>query len=355
MPSRRVTPLVDRRRQPRGGDSWLPEFCTLPVALATMVVAELVLLFIALAPSRGGPANAATLTLGSVFVQWLCVCNLALLCSARARLARMPTPVATALALICVTAVSAAASAVAYWLDDLLALHAVPPHVGQLWFAASISGMALIAAGAALRYHYVAHQWRTGVAAQAQAQFDALQARIRPHFLFNSMNTIASLIRSRPQDAERAVEDLSDLFRATLRSDDRSNTLADELELVRRYLSIEALRIGPRMRTRIEDHDVPDIAVPALILQPLVENAVLHGIQAIEGAGEVSLVVGREGGRVTVEIGNPRPRHPQPSRGTGTALDNVRRRLHYRYEGRAGLELHEGPDYYRVKISLPTT
>lgn len=331
----------------------MPEFCTLPVALATMVIAELVLLFIALAPSRGGAADASTLTLGSVFVQWLCVCNLALLCSARSRLARMPTPLATVIALACVVTVTAAASAVAHWLDALLALHAVPVHVGKLWFAASISGMALIAAGAALRYHYVAHQWRTGVAAQAQAQFDALQARIRPHFLFNSMNTIASLIRSRPADAERAVEDLSDLFRATLRSDDRSTTLADELDLVRRYLSIEALRIGPRMTTRIEADDLPDIEVPALILQPLVENAVLHGIQAIEGDGEVSLVVARAGPKISIEIANPRPRRPLPSRGTGTALDNVRRRLHYRYEGRAGLELDEGPDYYRVKITLP--
>jgi two-component system sensor histidine kinase AlgZ len=319
-----------------------------------MVLSELVLLFIALAPSRAGTTDGTTLTLGSVFVQWLCICNLALLCSARAKLVRTPTPVATALVLVGVTAVSAAASAIAFWLDGLLALHAIPPHVERFEFAASIAGMGVISAAAALRYHYVAHQWRTGVAAQAQAQFDALQARIRPHFLFNSMNTIASLIRSRPTDAERAVEDLSDLFRATLRSDDRSTTLADELDLVRRYLSIEALRIGPRMRIRIEADDLPEVEVPALILQPLVENAVLHGIQAIEGEGEVSLVVARTPGRVRIEIANPKPARPRPSRGTGTALDNVRRRLHFRYEGRAALELDEGPDYYRVRISLPT-
>jgi two-component system sensor histidine kinase AlgZ len=255
--------------------------------------------------------------------------------------------------LLCVVAVSAMGAALAAWLQSTLALAALPDGSTTIEFVASSAAMAGLVAAAALRYAYVAAQWRQGVAASARAQFDALQARIRPHFLFNSMNTIAALIRSRPADAETAVEDLSDLFRAALRDDRGTSTLVEELELAQRYLAIEQLRLGTRLRVVAELPDLPHLETPLLLLQPLVENAVIHGIECLPSGGTLTLRATRGAGTVTIEVHNPRPTERRPSRGTGTALDNVRRRLAYHFGDRARMEVDEGSDYYAVRIQLP--
>jgi two-component system, LytTR family, sensor histidine kinase AlgZ len=346
--------MVDRRRQPRPGDSWIPEFCSPAVALWSAMLAQVILLFLLLAPVGRWPPTMSQLGLGTVYVQWLCIVNLALLCALRPRLTRMPTALAATLILACVATLSLLAAGVAAWLDTTLGLRAMPPGASATAFAGSSAAMALLVAAAALRYAYVAALWRQGVAASARAQFDALQARIRPHFLFNSMNTIAALIRSRPQEAEAAVEDLSDLFRAALRDEQRPTLLKDEIELALRYLAIEKLRLGERLRLAIDFGELPDLAVPALVLQPLVENAVVHGIESMPSGGEVSFGARVAPGAVTIEIRNPRPAQRRASRGSGTALDNVRRRLAFQFEGRAHMEVDEGADYYAVRLRIPT-
>ena len=345
--------LIDRRMRPRDEDSWLPQFCTVPVALSTMMLAQVVLVFVYIAPTGRWLASPITLAVGTVFTQWVCVCNLALLCAARSWLRRMPTALAATLGLGAIACVSAAGGLIAVWFDAILALHAIPDGTDPLSFALSIAGMAVLVGAAAFRYYYVTAQWRRGVAANARAQFDALQARIRPHFLFNSMNTIAGLIRTRPADAEAAVEDLSDLFRAALRDDERPSTLEDEIDLVSRYLSIERLRLGERLRVHIEIDPLQPREMPSLLLQPLVENAVLHGIQPLQRGGEIRIAIKQIDAAVRIEIHNPRLPIGPASRGSGTALDNVRRRLDFHYGGSAHMEVDRGPDYYRVIIMLP--
>lgn len=345
--------MIDRRRAPRGNDSWLPDFCTPGVVVWTLILAELILLFVCFAPTGAWPPSLATVALGTLFVQWLSICNLALLCALRPRLSRMPTPPVTVITLGVIVVVSTSGSLVAFWFHGLLGIPGLAPTTSAWPFALSVAAMALLVGAAALRYCFVAAQWRNGVAAGARAQFDALQARIRPHFLFNSMNTIAALIRTRPADAERAVEDLSDLFRAALRDDSRLTTLAEELEIASRYLAIEQLRLGERLQVRIAAADPPPVEVPALLLQPLVENAVLHGIQPLPQGGTVELTLERSAREVVVLVRNPRPRTPSASRGTGTALDNVRRRLDFHFGGRARMEVDVGADYYAVRLGLP--
>ncbi len=345
--------MIDRRREPRGDDSWLPSFCSPGVVLWTLILAELILLFVCFAPTGAWPPSLSTVALGTVFVQWLCICNLALLCALRPRLLRMPTPPVTAITLGAIALVSTSGSLVAFWFHGLLGIPDLAPTAHAWPFALSVAAMALLVGAAALRYCFVAAQWRKGVAAGARAQFDALQARIRPHFLFNSMNTIAALIRTRPLEAERAVEDLSDLFRAALRDDSRLTNLAEELEIASRYLAIEQLRLGDRLQVRIVADDPPALEVPALVLQPLVENAVLHGIQPLPQGGAVEITLELTAREAIVIIRNPRPRVASPSRGTGTALDNVRRRLEFHFGGRARMEVDVGADYYAVRLGLP--
>eukprot|EP01031_Cornospumella_fuschlensis_P016430 gene16430-20080_t len=136
-----------------------------------------------------------------------------------------------------------------------------------------------------LRYFFLQSQWRRQQQAELRARIESLQARIRPHFLFNSLNSIASLVVIDPYKAEQAVLDLSDLFRASLAKPGTLVSWAEELELSKRYLSIEQYRLGERLQLDWQVDDVPDdLPIPQLTLQPLLENALIYGIQPrIEG------------------------------------------------------------------------
>src|SRR5690606_31316183 len=141
-------------------------------------------------------------------------------------------------------------------------------------------GVAGIVAAVALRYLYMQHEWKRRLESESAARIEALQARIRPHFLFNSLNTIAAMIEAAPKAAEAAVEDLADLFRAALAANSRLVPLCDELALARGYLALEHLRLGERLQVEWDVDTLPvDALVPPLTLQPLLENAVYHGIE----------------------------------------------------------------------------
>jgi two-component system sensor histidine kinase AlgZ len=193
--------------------------------------------------------------------------------------------------------------------------------------------------------------------AALRAQLEALQSRTNPHFLFNSLNTVASLIATDPACAEQTLERLAGLFRYSLDGSRRSSVrLADELEAVRDYLDVESLRLGERLRWRVEvGDDLGRLRVPPLCLQPLVENAVLHGIAPRRSGGEVRVVVAREGEELSmvVEDDGPGPGR-SPHRGTGTALADLALRLEVAYGERAGIE--EGRSAsggYRVALRVP--
>lgn len=204
-----------------------------------------------------------------------------------------------------------------------------------------------------LRYLYVLFEWRRRVESEAQARFQALQARIRPHFLFNSMNTIASLTRSAPRVAEQVVEDLSDLFRTSLEESPRGSNLGRELELCRQYLRIERLRLGERLRVEwVLDGAPQDLPMPALILQPLVENAVYHGIEPAPGGGTIRIDARRTDGRVRIQISNSLA-GGSAREGHRMALENVRQRLDAFFGGGVGFETRREAGGYTVALSLP--
>jgi two-component system sensor histidine kinase AlgZ len=215
-------------------------------------------------------------------------------------------------------------------------------------------GISAIAWALALRYFYVQHQWRRRIESEADARFQALQSRIRPHFLFNCMNTIASLARSSPRLAEEAVEDLADLFRASLADARQAGSLASELELCRRYLRIEQHRLGERLVVEWSGLDsVVDLRLPALTLQPLLENAIYHGIEPLPGGGTIRIQCARDADVVRIVISNPRPAHGNPHAGNRLAQENVAQRLEA-FFGHPGLiEVAAPADEYRVTVTLP--
>ena len=276
----------------RDGDPWLPDLCRLPRLAMLFAVAELVVLVVAIAP--GGEAwSVGQFASASAFALWLALSIAVLLCAARARLSRLPLVVGGLAAIACALLVALVGAALVYQLDLALGYTLVPPDVGLGAFAGASAAIAALITAVVLRYLYVLDGWQAQVRASAQAQADALQARIRPHFLFNSLNAIVGLVRRDPVVAERALLDLSDLFRAALDAGKSGSSLREEVELAERYLAIEALRLGPRLQVdwRKEEPLPWDLPLPRLLLQPLVENAVLHGIARLPQGGSVDITL----------------------------------------------------------------
>jgi two-component system sensor histidine kinase AlgZ len=254
----------------------------------------------------------------------------------------------TAWGLVMLTATALAL--LALWIEPHLAEPA-----GPMPFLIRTLGVTAIVTALVLRYLYEQHCQRQREVAEAQARFAALQARIRPHFLFNSMNTIANLTRADPARAETVVEDLAELFRASLADPSSLSTLGEELELAEGYLRIEAQRLGERLAVHWDLQDLPLAApVPKLLLQPLLENAVYHGIErAVEG-GAVTISGRYRRGVVNLAIRNTLPgEQVEPRSGHRIAQSNVRDRLTALYGDDAGMVVGRVEDDYQVRLHFP--
>lgn len=189
---------------------------------------------------------------------------------------------------------------------------------------------------------------------QAEGRLQALQARIRPHFLFNSLNTVLGLMRSDPRKAERTLENLADLFRVFMKDSRELVPLDDEVLLCKEYLTIEKLRLADRLMVRWELDGMPgDALLPSLLLQPLVENAVHHGIEPNQEPGEIRVAIARSGDRVRVEIANPLPDSPPARPGNHMALSNVRERLDLTFDVEGQLETTTADGQFRVTVHFP--
>jgi two-component system sensor histidine kinase AlgZ len=188
----------------------------------------------------------------------------------------------------------------------------------------------------------------------AEARLQALQARIRPHFLFNSLNAVLSLIRQEPKRAEAALEDLADLFRVVMGDNRELSPIAREVELCRQYLELEQLRLGERLKVawRI-DKMPPDALVPPLVLQPLLENAVYHGIEPRVEPGEISIDIYTTRNELHAVLRNPYEQEGNHHAGNKMALANIRERLQLHFDAEARLDTLVREDTYQVHIVLP--
>lgn len=191
--------------------------------------------------------------------------------------------------------------------------------------------------------------------ALARSRLAALQARIRPHFLFNSLNTAVAVVRSDPKLAEAVLLDMTDLFRVVLSEPKAMVPLAEEIRVARAYLAIEQARLGQRLSVRWDLADAPDQAeVPVLLLQPLVENAVWHGIEPREKGGQIVVAIAARDGRITIEVRNPVADHSAVKRhGNRLALANIKERLLLHFDAEADLVALEEGGTFVVKIRLP--
>ncbi len=338
---------------------FLPDFCSSSAALAVVLIVELVAILVAI--SRQAPQISFWLDLAgaSIFLLWIGLVSAAVLCRARRWLMQMTIPRASAVAIALLLATVGIISEVVYQLGRFwsggIDTSALFPgdHLG---FVARNLVIGFIVSSLALRYFHVSAEWKRSVQLEARARIRALQARIRPHFLFNSMNTIAALTRSDPQGAEQAVEDLADLFRANLSDARNQIPLKEELEVARIYQRIEQLRLGERLKVRWNVADLPMRAlVPSLLVQPLLENAVYHGIEALADGGLVTINGSFDGEKIQLQVCNPLPEQQvSPAReGNQVAIDNIQQRLALAWPGKSSVEVRRENGEYRVTLTFP--
>ncbi|HRY01095.1 MAG TPA: sensor histidine kinase [Xanthomonadaceae bacterium] len=333
---------------------WLPDLCRLPALTAMMVAAEIVVLLLALAPSQEGIWDFPRFYASSLFAQWLALSSALLLCKTRPLLHRLPVWLGALIAWLEPVSMAALGAYLLHEIDTGIGLHMTLPREYQAVFVGGVAALAAVISAAALRYFYVQQQWAEQVQAKADAEVRALQARIRPHFLFNSMNSIASLVRRDPETAERAIEDLADLFRAALGAGQGPASLDEEITLGERYLAIEKLRLGDRLEVEWQrDGDLPlDLQMPRLILQPLLENAIIHGVARLEHGGCIHIGLHVEAGQLLIRIGNPTPRLRGAS-GNSHAQASIEQRLRHHFGDAARVTIDRRDDYYECTLALP--
>ena len=330
----------------------LPNLCSPHSIIGLILAGELLALILVLSRSELRLFSWADMGGVSMVIQWIILASAAVLCGLRQVFRQMPPTLSGSLAYAIVLAIAAIVLTMGQWL-----LSAEP----QFWGFLTHFIIAAIISGLMLRYLYLQQQLYNQKQAELQSRIHALQARIKPHFLFNSMNTIASLIAIDPDAAERAVENLSELFRASLECANLV-PLADELSLCHRYVAIEKLRLGDRLRVEWQCDPLPEAAkVPGLSLQPLIENAICHGIQKLHLGGLVEVIIHTSDEHLLIRIRNPFPIDSacaEGKEGHEMAMRNINHRLQAHYGGKASLTVHIEPEndiynYYRVTMRLP--
>ncbi len=319
------------------------------MVFAVVVSAELLAIVLTLGASPGAGSFWTELSQRSLYIQWVALTVSALYCGLRKPLGRLSHTAAGVSAWVLILLVTLVVFAAA----GRLGLPSAPASLVELVNHLAIAG---IVGAVLLRYLYEQHRERQRELAESQARLQALQARIRPHFLFNSMNTIASLTRVDPELAEQVVEDLSDLFRATLSDAGEMSDLGRELELARGYLRIEGQRLGQRLRVRWDIDGLPvETRLPALLLQPLLENAVYHGIEPATEGGEISISGRCRAGVISLAVRNSLPAGPGRAARPGNqmAQQNVRERLDAAFGDRAGMVVGRVDGRYQVRVHFP--
>jgi len=332
--------------------NYLPDFCNADVFLRVVLVIELFAIVFALVGYQGGSIY-VEIALNSVLMQWIGLSVAAILCGIT-RKGYLSAARTTTIAAITATVII---TLLATWISEniLEALRLGLPSHSIVFILLRNTAIAVILIGLALRYFYVQYESEKTLAIEAASRLQALQARIRPHFLFNSMNTIASLIHIEPDLAEQAIINLSELFRASLAAE-ASIPLQQELELTRSYIQLESLRLGERLKLNwhIADNHI-DTSLPALTLQPLVENAIYHGIEPLPEGGEIDIHIDQEDKNVRIVISNPllEDRTEQHREGNQMAVDNIRERLQIAFAGEATMQQLEENDRFTVTLNLP--
>lgn len=342
-------------------DGILPDFCTGRMLVNIIVIAEMLALIITIVtrglsiPGFQSYSTPVVLLLLSIFIQWVALTSAATLCMLRPYLNRLPEMTALAATYAALLVVTLIISEAAIW--TLKLVHGVS--LSRLYFHVQNLSISIVVNAIALRYLLNIHELQQRTYSEAQARLEALRARIRPHFVFNSLNIIASLINSQPKKAEHAIEDMAALFRMMLSETENLVPVRNEIEIAEQYIALERLRLEDRLQLEWQIGKLPRSAViPVLTLQPLLENAIRHGIEARPEVGTIEVGITEENEQIIIRITNPLPdrkrrtRH-NTSESPGKTLSDLRLRLNTHYGDAAQLESMEADGRFCVNVILP--
>ncbi len=327
-----------------------PTFCNWRLLLAVAVITEVSVILIGLGP--GGFPGWQWLGIASIYAQWMALFCASGLCLISGWTGRYSSDGAWVFSWLVVLFLAMVFSFAAWLAAGISLPDLVRDDVGMFVFK-NVFAVGLVAV-VFFRYLVMRARWKAELLAQSEARVQALQARIQPHFLFNSLNTIASLVHDDPDNAEAATLDLADIFRGSMRRADQLISLEEELSLARQYLDMEKRRLGERLEIdwRVDELP-PGAAVLPLLLQPLLENAVAHGIQAHEEGGKLSVYGRAEGDEVVITIGNPVAPEGFSSGGNGMAIENIRERLVFAFGSRARLMTNRDKEQFYAVLVVP--
>ncbi len=356
---------VGRRLETSDGDAtviedaqFLPNFCTGWIVFNVVVIAEMLAIVITLVIPRYiiSPYLLQNLLLISIFVQWVALSGTAVLCLTRRYLNRLPGLQALATAYVLLLATTWAITEATLWL--LWASGNTPaPH--PEWASHLLIVTITIAAfvyALLLRYFVAKHELTQRTLSEERTRIQAMLSRIRPHFVYSSMNIIASLIRSEPAKAESAIEDMADLFRMMLSQKETLVPIRNEIDLAHKYLALEALRLDNRL---VINWDVGKFArkavMPVLTLQPLLENAIRHGVEPNPNGGVITVRLWEQENRIYIKIVNPihRTRANGREEPHSMTLADIRLRLRNHYGDAARLEFGREGEEFVVTLVLP--
>ncbi|MBU1235981.1 MAG: histidine kinase [Gammaproteobacteria bacterium] len=330
------------RRRQNLGTLRLPDFCNLGTWLRVLLAVNAMALLGAVHGTRRLAALSDAFVESAAYVEPIAIGSLILLCGGQRWFARLTPPLRVLATLLVPLACAAVTAALLAPLDE-----------GQTSLL-RIGFWTVLAVGMLLAWFDLAA--RAYAPAVAEARLMALTARIRPHFLFNSLNAVLGVIRSDPRRAETALEELAELFRSLMQENRDLVPLSSEIALSRQYLDLERLRLGERLEVRWDIESCPpDALVPPLMLQPLLENAVYHGIEPLGERGEIGVTFARRQDRLVFEIVNPceQAQGGNHHAGNRMALDNIRERLALFFDLEATLTTQTEDRRFVVRIELP--
>jgi len=336
-------------------DALIPDFCNGGVIINVALIAQLLAIIISVVspPPESGPLK--QFLLHSLYVQWVGMASAIALCLGRGYLNRLPPVRAVLMAYLVLLCVAFAVAEVRVWVMWAVNLLPTPHpewygyfHLENLTIAAMVDALAL-------RYFIARHQLRRSALAEAQARMQALKYRIRPHFLFNAMNIVASLTRREPARAEAAIEDMADVFRLML---DDSKTLVpvrNELDVTRKYLALEQLRLEDRLRVHWELGELPRMAkMPVLMLQLVLENAIYYGVEPLPDGGDVFVSLHITDGTLELDVRSPATEvGDDRMQKSNETLENLALRLSGHYGEAARLTSERIGNELNVHIVLP--
>ncbi len=338
----------------------IPNFCAGESVWLMVFVMEMMALVLTLFTGERGAVALSTLLTYSLYLQWLGISSAIVLCTARRVMTKSSVGLVFFVCWGLLILVTIVISDGAWWLSRVLPIGEPVSETQQAFVLRNVC-MSAILSLLLLRYFWDRAQLQAQVRADSETRYLALQARIRPHFLFNSLNSIAALIATKPEQAEEMVLDLSELFRASLDSRNRLVTVSEEVEFVKIYMRIETVRLGDKLWINWDIRpEAMNARIPLLILQPLVENAVHHGVSRLRGRGGIDVSVRRAGQQLIIEVENPMPPDDAPEReSTGVALANIVQRLKLIYGETAeltqGAAKTQNGSVYRAEIKVPYT